>query len=100
MSGDFKTILADLSNAADAFHTESGAFDQIMGGSAGPVAADSGDASLNATIQLVLDEIVALHSHVAAWMSEHGDNLQLARDNYQAVDQNMRELFDDLMPGY
>jgi hypothetical protein len=98
MSEKFKTILSDLTSTAGAFHTEAGAFDRIMGGSAAPVPADSGDVSLNATITLVLDELVALHSNMAAWMSDHGDKLQLARNNYHDVDQSMHELFDDLMP--
>jgi len=97
---DVKAILADLSNLADTFHAESVTFDQIMGGSAGPVAADSGDSSLNATLQLVLDEMVALHQNIAAWMSDHGDKLQQARDNYRQVEVDMRELFDNLMPDY
>lgn len=98
MSDKFKTILPDLTNMARVFHTESGAFDKIMGGSAAPVPADGGDDSLNATMRLVLGEVVALHSNIAAWMYDHGDKLLQARDNYQAVDQNMHELFDDLMP--
>jgi hypothetical protein len=98
VSEKFKTILADLTSTASAFHTESGAFNKIMSGSATPVPADGGDASLNAAIKLVLDELVALHSGMAASMFDHGDKLQLARDNYHAVDQSMHELFDDLMP--
>jgi len=100
VSYDVKTILADLSNAADVFHKESVTFGQIMGGGAVPNAPDSGDASLKATMQLVLDEIVALHENMAAWMFEHGDKLQQAHDNYKQVEVNMHELFDDLMPGY
>jgi hypothetical protein len=100
MSYDVKAILADLSNLADTFHKESVTFDQIMGGCVSPASADSGDSSLNDTIQLVLDEIVALHENIAAWMSDHGDKLQQAHDNYQQVEVNMRELFDNLMPDY
>jgi hypothetical protein len=95
----FRAVLADLSNTARVFHTESAEFDKIMGvGCIVAVSADSGDGSLNATMQLVLDEMQTVHTNIALWMFAHGDKLQKAHDNYQAVETNVHELFDDLMP--
>jgi hypothetical protein len=99
MSEKFRVILEDLSRAAGTFHTESTTFEAIMDGSAYPAPVDGGDLAFNATLGAVLGDLVFLHSSIAAWMSDHGDKLQEARDNYQQVDQSMHELFDDLMPG-
>jgi hypothetical protein len=98
MSG-FHVILDDLTHAADTFHKEATTFQGAMSGSARPTPADTGDGSLNATLASVLDDIVFLHSSIAAWMHEDGDGLQRNRDNYQQVDQSMHELYDDLMGG-
>ena len=98
MSEKFHVILGDLTQAANAFHTESGVLDGIMNGPNYPAAVDGGDAAFNATLSAVLGELVFLHSSLAAWMSDHGDKLQQVRDGYAQVDQSMHELFDDLMP--
>jgi hypothetical protein len=98
VSDKFHVILDDLGNAAGTFHSEAVAYDAIMTGSAAPGPVDGGDAAFNAMLTAVLDELVYLNSSLAAWMHDHGDKLQQARDNYQQVDQSMHELFDDLMP--
>jgi hypothetical protein len=98
LSDKFRVILGDLTHAANTFHAESGAFDDIMSGPNYPAPVDGGDAALNASLSAVLEELVFLHSSLAAWMADHGDKLQQVRDGYAEVDQSMHELFDDLMP--
>jgi hypothetical protein len=98
LSEKFHVILGDLTQAAKTFHTESGVFNDIVNGPNYPALVDGGDATFNTTLSVVLDELVFLHSNLAAWIADHGDKLQEVRDGYAQVDQSMHELFDDLMP--
>lgn len=98
MSDKFHVILPDLSRVASTFHSEATVVDGIMSGSAYPTPVDGGDGAFNAMLSVVVDDLVFLHSSLAAWLSDHGDKLNQARDNYQQVDQSMLELFEDLMP--
>jgi hypothetical protein len=97
LSSGFQVILDDLTAAANTFHTEARAFEDIMDGAASPAPVNTGDAELDTTLRAVLDYLVFLHSSIAAWMHDDGDKLQKNRDNYRKVDQSMHELWDDLM---
>lgn len=98
MSDKFRVILADLSDAASTFHSESAVLNGLLSGSATPLGVDGGDSALNATLKAVLDALIFLNGSLAGQLSGHGDKLKKVRDNYQQVDQSMHELFDDLMP--
>jgi hypothetical protein len=92
----FQVILTDLQDASDAFTTGGKAYHDIMPDQ-GPTRADTGEASVNSLLDIVLTEIGYLHSAVASTMQDHGDKLKKAHDNYASVEVSPRLLFDDIV---
>ncbi|GAA1967507.1 DUF6317 family protein [Kitasatospora viridis] len=91
----YTVVLDDLKGAADTFHQESKTFAGIMPDD-GPAQVDGGDGAVNAMMQTVFEALGGLHLAVAGSISNHGDNLQKAHDNYQNCEVSVRELYDDI----
>jgi uncharacterized protein YukE len=97
MSAGFQVILSDLDDMAGTFTSEVGTY-QAISAKLNPPVADSGDGSLNETMQSVLNLLSYLQGKMAESIDEHATNLRSARDAYQKNETDIHGLYNDLMP--
>ncbi len=97
MSGDFQVVLDSLRAMSDSFRTEGDAYEAIKPKLTLSIA-DSGDASLNSIIGVVMECLDVLHTKMGEAIGEHTEKLQASGDTYERHEIDNRALFDDLMP--
>lgn len=97
MSGDFQVVLKSLKAMSGSFRTEGDAYTSIKPKLTPPIA-DSGDASLNSIMGVVMECLDVLHTKMGEAIAEHAQKLQASHDTYERHDIDNRALFDDLMP--
>lgn len=97
MSGDFQVVLDSLGAMSGSFRTEGDAYEAIKPKLTPPIA-DSGDASLNSIIGVVMECLDVLHTKMGEAIGEHAEKLQASHDTYARHEIDNRALFDDLMP--
>ena len=93
--GGFQVVMSDLENMAGVFHRESGTFQAIMPNS-GPACPDAGGGDIDTALHAAAQLLGVLHQQMAAVISEHGDKLQKAHDNYAHTDASLAQLASSL----
>jgi hypothetical protein len=97
VSGDFQVVLDSLRAMSGSFSSERDAYEAIKPKLTPPIA-DSGDASLNSIIEVIMECLDVLHTKMGEAISEHAEKLQASHDTYERHEIDNRALFDDLMP--
>jgi hypothetical protein len=97
VSGDFQVVLDSLSAMSGSFRAEGDAYEAIKPKLTPPMA-DSGDASLNSIMGIVMECLDVLHTKMGEIIGEHAEKLQASHDTYARHEIDNRALFDDLMP--
>lgn len=93
MSGDFQVVLDSLRAMSGSFRTERDSYEAIKPKLTPPIA-DSGDASLNSIIGVVMEFLDVLHTKMGEAIGEHAEKLQTSHERHEI---DNRALFDDLM---
>lgn len=90
-------VLDSLRAMSGSFRTERDSYGAIKPKLTPPIA-DSGDASLNSIIGVVMERLDVLHTKMGEAIGEHAEKLQASHDTYERHEIDNRALFDDLMP--
>ncbi|HKB29329.1 MAG TPA: DUF6317 family protein [Streptosporangiaceae bacterium] len=91
MSGGFQVVVADLQQAASAFHAEAKTFAAIMPATC-PALPDGGDAGFDGSLRSVVDAVCLLHLQIAGSIDNHGTRLQTAHDRYGRNEESLGRL--------
>lgn len=97
MADNYQVILSDLQDMAKRFDDESQHYQAIQRKVAHPPA-DTGEGSLNQTLDAVLSTLQVLHANMQAQIEDHAKTIRDTKDSYQRHDLDNRELFEDLVP--
>jgi hypothetical protein len=93
----FTVILGDIAAASGAFRTGSGEFASAVPDGLQASGVDSGDGSLDGTINTVLQGIDSMRDRIVQALQETSGKLQQSHDKYQATDgESARFLYDDM----
>jgi hypothetical protein len=97
---DFKAVLDDLSTLASRYSTEAPIFESVME-KLKVAPPDSGDGTLNESIQTLVDELGILGTKMAAILQSNADKIKDCRDKYQVADDSdkNRFLWDNMTSG-
>lgn len=91
MSSGYQVVMSDLASMASAFKRESAAFDAIMPAD-GPPCPDGGSGEINQALHGAVQMLGILHKQMAEVLSQHGDKLQTAHDNYDHAEIDLTRL--------
>lgn len=95
---DFKVVLEDLSALASRYSTEAPVY-EALAGKLKLTPPDSGDGTLNASMELLLSELNAVNAKLAASLEMYSKTITYARNVYEITDDSdkNRFLYDNMM---
>jgi Family of unknown function (DUF6317) len=91
MSSGFQVVMADLAEAAAAFHAEGATFLAIMPNSC-PALPDGGSGAFNESLRAVVDTACLLHLQIGGDIDDNGSKLQTAHDRYARTEESLTTL--------
>lgn len=95
---DFKVVLEDLSTLASRYSDEAKTYEGVAG-KLKLTPPDSGDGTLNTSMELLLGELSALNAKLAASLEMYSEKISKARSAYEITDDDdkNRFLYDNMM---